>query len=186
MLNEWDEVGGNLPHREYLGWEKSLTELAADPRFQGRFAWEITPEEYDTIRTSWLTHVGAEEKLFVPHSAVDEEAQLALVFGTMTDECVYEIKQTGERWQGQAAARQFYQRFLAAFSGMKWVPRTVVIGPQGVLDVADMTATLEAPFAGFDSVGQTVRLEWVIYFPWNPGQRRFEGETFYSIRALSP
>ncbi len=185
-IYEGSGIGGGPPHREHLGWEKSLTELAADPRFQGRFAWEITPEEYDTIRTSWLTHVGAEEKLFVPHSAVDEEAQLAIVFGTMTDECVYEIKQTGERWQGQAAARQFYQRFLAAFSGMKWVPQTVVIGPQGILDVADMTATLEAPFAGFDSVGQTVRLEWVVYFPWNPDLQRFEGETFYSIRALSP
>jgi hypothetical protein len=69
---------------------------------------------------------------------------------------------------------------------MKPVPQTVVIGPQGILDVADMTATLEAPFAGIDRVGQTVRLEWVIYFPWNPDQRGFEGETFYSVRALSP
>ena len=43
---------------------------------------------------------------------------------------------------------------------MQWVPQTVVIGSQGVLDVADMTATQEAPFGGIDQVGQQVRLEW--------------------------
>ena len=106
-----------------------MTDPAADPRFPGRIARGITPDEYDTIRATRLTHVGAEEKLFVPHSAADEEEQLAVVFGTMTDDCVYEIKQTGERWQGQTAARQFYQRFLAALSGMKWVPRTGFINP---------------------------------------------------------
>nr|MBA2510735.1 hypothetical protein [Rubrobacteraceae bacterium] len=81
-------------------------------------------------------------------------------------------------------ALRFYKRFLAAFSGMQWVPKTVVIGPQGILDVADMTATLEAPFGGLEGVGKQVRQEWVIYFPWNPDQKKFEGETFYSIRPL--
>jgi hypothetical protein len=160
-------------------------QLQSDPRFQGRFAWEVTPEEYDLIRSTWLTHVGAEEKLFVPHTADDEARQLTVVFGTMTDDCLYEIKQSGQRWEGQAAARAFYRTFLGAFSGMQWVPQTVVIGPQGILDVADMTAVQETPFAGIDRVGQTVQLEWVIYFPWNPDQKKFEGETFYSIRLLS-
>jgi hypothetical protein len=103
----------------------------------------------------------------------------------MTDECIYEIKATGERWEGWGGALEFYKSFLAAFSGMQWVPQTVVIGPQGVLDVADMTATQETPFGGIDQVGEQVRLEWVIYFPWNPEQKKFEGETFYSIRSLS-
>ena len=49
-----------------------------------------------------------------------------------------------------------------------------MIGPQGILDVADMTATQEAPFGGIDQVGKQVRLEW-----------EFEGETIYSIRPLS-
>jgi hypothetical protein len=48
-----------------------------------------------------------------------------------------------------------------------------------------MTAAQEAPFGGIDQVGQRVRLEWVVYFPWNPEQKKFEGETFYSIRSLS-
>jgi hypothetical protein len=45
-----------------------MADLQQDPRFQGRFAWEVTPEEYDMVRSIWLKHVGAEEKLFVPHS----------------------------------------------------------------------------------------------------------------------
>jgi hypothetical protein len=31
-----------------------------------------------------------------------------------------------------------------------------------------------------------MRLEWVIYFPWNPDQKKFADETIYSIRPLSP
>jgi hypothetical protein len=48
-----------------------------------------------------------------------------------------------------------------------------------------MTATQEAPFGGIDQVGQRVRAGWVVYFPWNPEQKKFEGETFYSNRSLS-
>jgi hypothetical protein len=56
---------------------------------------------------------------------------------------------------------------------------------QGGLDVTDMTATQEVPFGAIDRVGGQVRLEWVIYFPWNPDQKKFDGETIYSIRPLS-
>jgi hypothetical protein len=107
--------------------------------------------------------VGAEEKLFVPHS--EEERQLEIIRSTMTDNCIYEVRNTGERLEGWEGALQFYKGFLSAFPGMQWVPQTVVIGPQGILDVADMTATQEAPFGGIDQVGEQVRLEWVIYFP---------------------
>jgi hypothetical protein len=51
--------------------------------------------------------------------------------------------------------------------------------------VTDITATLEGPFEGIDGVGGQVRLEWVIYFPWNSDQKKFDGETIYSIRPLS-
>lgn len=102
----------------------------------------------------------------------------------MTDDCVYEVKPSGERLEGWDGALRFYKGFLAAFSGMQWVPQTVVIRPQGILDVADMTATQETSFGGIDQVDKQVRLEWVIYFPWNPDQKKFEGETVYSIRPL--
>ena len=161
-----------------------MSELQSDPRFAGRFAWEVTPEEYDTVRSTWLQHVGAEEKLFVPHSEEVRKEQLEIVRSTMTDDCVYELKTSGERYEGWKGAVEFYERFLAAFTDMQWVPQTVVIGPQGILDVADMTATQQTPFGGIDRAGEQVRLEWVIYFPWNPDKSKFEGETFYSIRPL--
>lgn len=48
-----------------------------------------------------------------------------------------------------------------------------------------MTAKQETTFAGIDRLGQQVRLEWVISFPWNHGQGTFEGETAYSVRVVS-
>jgi hypothetical protein len=72
--------------------------------------------------------------------------------------------------------------FIPAFEDMQWVPQALVIGPQGVLDVADMTGGLVKPFAGLDGVGEQVALEWVIYFPWDTEQHKFRGETVYSIR----
>jgi len=34
-------------------------------------------------------------------------------------------------------------------------------------------------------VGERVALEWVIYFPWDTDQRKFRGETVYSIRSTA-
>jgi hypothetical protein len=53
-----------------------------------------------------------------------------------------------------------------------------------VLDVVNMTGTLVKPFAGLDQVGETVHLQWVIYFPWLPAEGKFKGETIYSMRPL--
>jgi hypothetical protein len=88
------------------------------------------------------------------------------------------------RWQGRAQATEFYRIFLGAFEGMKWVPQALVIGPQVVLDVVNMTGKLLKKFAGLDQVGAQVHLQWVIYFPWVPDQGKFKGEVIYSIQQL--
>jgi len=67
---------------------------------------------------------------------------------------------------------------------MKWVPQALVIGPQVVLDVVNMTGKLLKKFAGLDQVGAQVHLQWVIYFPWVPDQGKFKSEVIYSIRQL--
>jgi hypothetical protein len=69
--------------------------------------------------------------------------------------------------------------------GMQWVPQALVIGPQGVLDVVNMTGRLRQPFAGLTQVGEPVQLQWVIYFPWVPAAGKFRGETIYAIRPLT-
>jgi hypothetical protein len=152
-----------------------------DPRF-APLELEVTPELYDEIRDKWLEHVTNEEKLFVPVSEDEWSRYLGVVLATLTEDCVMEVRSAGIRFDGQAGAREFYETFIPSFEGMQWEPQALVIGPQGVLDVADMTAKLVQPFAGLDTVGDEVSSEWVIYFPWDQAQRKFRGEIIYSIR----
>jgi hypothetical protein len=154
-----------------------------DPRFEP-LERSITEDLYEEIKALWLLHVT--EKLFVPHSEEEGEQALERSLTAFVDDCAMELKPTGERFTGLDGAREYYtQAFIPSFEGMQWTPQALVIGPQGVLDVADMTATLARPFAGFTSVGERVALEWVIYFPWDTDQRKFRGETVYSIRSTA-
>ena len=69
--------------------------------------------------------------------------------------------------------------------GCSGVPQSLVVGPQGVLDVVNMTGTIVKPFAGIDGVGGPVELQWVISFPWLLDVGKFQGETVHSIRPLT-
>jgi hypothetical protein len=165
--------------------EDPVAQLLADPRFKGApITWEITPKGYDAIRRAWLTHVQAEEILFKPFTEEMFQKQIEIMLGVFTDDCVMEIVQAGQRWRGRAQAIEFYRAFLSSILDMEWVPQALVIGPQGVLDVVNMTGRLAKPFAGLDRVGEALHLQWVIYFPWVPAEGRFGGETIYSIRPL--
>lgn len=161
-----------------------VAELLSDPRFKGRpITWGITPEGYDAIRRAWLTHVHAEEVLFKPYTADEFNAQMQIMLSVFTDDCVMELP-TGERWEGHKQAAEFYRVFLSSLQGMEWVPQALVIGPQGVLDVVNMSGRLVRAFAGLTEVGAKVHLQWVIYFPWVPDAGKFKGEMIYSIRPV--
>ena len=162
-----------------------VAQLLADPRFKGApITWEITPDGYDAIRRAWLTHVQAEEILFKPFTEEMFQAQIEIMLSVFTGDCVMEIVQAGQRWQESAQATEFYRLFLSSILDMEWVPQALVIAPQGVLDVVNMTGRLAKPFAGLDRVGAALHLQWVIYFPWVPAEGKFRGETIYSIRSL--
>ena len=148
-------------------------------------AWGVTPEGYDAIRRAWLTHVQAEEVLFKPHTQDEFNTQMKVMLSVFTDDCVMELATTGERWDGHVQAAEFYRLFLSSFEGMEWTPQALVIGPQGVLDVVNMTGKLIKEFAGLKRVGTRVHLQWVIYFPWVPEAGKFKGEVIYSIRQLN-
>ena len=156
-----------------------------DPRFAQIVGRSVSPEEYAEIREQWLAHVTNEEKLFIPHTEAEGKAALDAALESFIDDCEMELVFASERWTGKDGAQKFYAEFLAAFEGMQWVPQALVVGPQGVLDVVNMTATLRQPFAGFTDVGQPVRQEWVILFPWVPSARKFAGEIVYAIRSLA-
>jgi hypothetical protein len=162
-----------------------VAELLGDPRFRGKpITWGTTSEGYDAVRRAWLTHVHAEEVLFKPFTENEFEAQMEVMLSVFTDDCVMELVPTEERWEGRVKAAEFYRLFLGSLEGMQWFPQALVIGPQGVLDVVNMTGKLVTEFAGLQQVGAQVHLQWVIYFPWVPDQGKFKGEMIYSIRPL--
>jgi SnoaL-like domain len=162
-----------------------VAQLLSDNRFKGQpITWGVTSESYDAIRRAWLTHVRAEEVLFKPFTEDEFRTQMQVMLSVFTDDCVMELVSTGERWEGRARVAEFYRVFLSSLQGMEWVPQALVIGPQGVLDVVNMTGKLVKEFAGLKEVGAQLHLQWVIYFPWVPDTGKFKGEVIYSIRPL--
>jgi len=156
-----------------------------DPRFKGSpLTWEADPGEYDRIRHAFLTHVSFEEKLFSPYTDDEWRECMEKMLSVFTDDCIMANAQTGESWNGKAGAEDFYKLFIPAFEGMAWVPQALVIGPQGVLDVVNMTGRLVHDFGGMKATGEQVHLQWVIQFPWVREQQKFSGEKIYSIRPL--
>src|SRR5918911_5662383 len=122
-----------------------------------RLAMEITPELYQTIRRLWIDHSKAEDR-----------RDLDGLIATLAEDCVYELVPTGHRWEGHAGARQFYTSFLGAFPDVRFDLQDIVIGPQGVIEIADMTGTHRGTWAGIEPAGRPVRLQIIIHFPWNP------------------
>lgn len=139
---------------------------------QERLDWEITSQLYHTIRALWIKHSKAED-------ARDLEGLIS----TLTPDCVYEVIPTDQRWEGHAGATQFYTAFLGAFPDVKFNMTDIVIGPQGVIEVTEMTGTHRGPWAGVAPTGQQVRLQIIIHFPWDPRAGKFAGERIYFDRA---
>lgn len=61
--------------------------------------------------------------------------------------------------------------------------RDIVIGPQGVIEVATMTGTHVRAWAGAEATGRSIRLTIVIHFPWDRDAHLFSGERIYLDRA---
>jgi steroid delta-isomerase-like uncharacterized protein len=132
----------------------------------------VSPAEYRSIRRLWIQH-----------SKAEDARDLAGLIDTLAEDCVYEIVPTGQRWEGHDGARAFYTTFLTAFPDVRFDLTDIVIGPQGVIEVADMTGTHRGAWAGIQPTGQSVRLKIIIHFPWDPEKKRFAGEKIYFDRA---
>jgi hypothetical protein len=159
-----DIPGGARAERTRMGVDP-VAQLLSDPRFKGQpITWGVTSEGYDAIRRAWLTHVHAEEVLFKPFTEDEFQTQMQVMLSVFTDDCVMELVPAGKRWEGRTQAAEFYRVFLSSLQEMQWAPQALVIGPQGVLDVVNMTGKLVKAFAGLKDVGAQVHLQWVIYF----------------------
>ncbi len=139
---------------------------------QERLAWESTPELHTAIRRLWINR-----------SKAEDSRDLQGLIATLAEDCVYEVVPTGQRWEGYAGARAFYTGFLGAFPDVKFSLTDIVIGPQGVIEIADLTGTHRGPWAGVPPTGGPVRLQVIIYFPWNPVAQKFAGERVYFDRG---
>jgi predicted ester cyclase len=135
---------------------------------------DATPEEYDEIRELWKRH-----------SIAEDERDIAGLLSTLTDDCVYELVQTGEEWHRHEGAARFYGELLSAFPDIKFDLTDIVIGPQGVCEQANVSGTYEGTWLGRSGNGE--RLEWkvAIFFPWDRQARRFKGERVWADRDFA-
>ena len=126
------------------------------------------------------------KKLWVQHSIAEDRRDIDGLIATLAPACVYEILPTGQRWDGHSGARAFYTDLFAAFPDNRFALTEIVVGPQGVFEVAMLTGTNLGPWAGVPASGLPVSLEVLILFPWDPATERFLGERIWFDRgALS-
>jgi predicted ester cyclase len=123
------------------------------------------------------------KRLWVRHSIAEEARDIDGLIATLAPDCVYEIVPTGQRWVGHDGARAFYTELFAAFPDNAFALSEIVIGPQGVFEVATLTGTNQGPWAGVPPSGLAVSLEVLILFPWDPAAGRFGGERIWFDRG---
>jgi hypothetical protein len=123
------------------------------------------------------------KRLWVRHSIAEDARDIDGLIATLTDDAVYEIVPTGQRWDGIDGARTFYTELFAAFPDNRFELTEIVVGPQGVFEAARLTGTNLGPWAGTPPSGLPVDLEVLILFPWDPPARRFKGERIWFDRG---
>lgn len=128
----------------------------------------VSPEEYKLIREEWKTHSIAEDGRDLPG-----------LMSTLTEDCVYEMPQTGHTWHGHEGATAFYTQLLTAFPDIDFDLQNIVIGPQGVFEEARVTGTHRGEWLGRPGTGEPVEFRVNILFPWDPVRKKFRGERIY-------
>ena len=75
-------------------------------------------------------------ELWKAHSKAEDARDIAGLMATLTDDCVYELVQTGHSWEGHEGATRFYTELLTAFPDIYFSLTSIVVGPQGVCEEA--------------------------------------------------
>ena len=129
---------------------------------------EITPELYRQIRREWIAHSIAEDNRNIPG-----------LLDTLTEDCVYEVVQTGVRWEGHEGAARFYTELLTAFPDIHFDLQNIVIGPQGVWEEAHVNGTHEQDWLDYPATRRHIEFDVNIFFPWDVDRQKFKGERVY-------
>jgi predicted ester cyclase len=147
----------------------------SEPTIQQRLARPFDPVELRRIKRLW-----------VRHSIAEDRRDIDGLIATLAPDCVYEIVPTGQRWMGHRGARAFYTELFGAFPDNAFALSDIVVGPQGVMEVATLTGTNSGPWAGAEATGLPVSLQVLILFPWDPATERFTGERIWFDRGVIP
>jgi predicted ester cyclase len=123
------------------------------------------------------------KRLWVRHSIAEDRRDIDGLIATLAPASVYEMVPTGQRWEGHDGARAFYTELFAAFPDNRFELTEIVVGPQGVFEVATLTGTNVGPWGGAPPSGLPVSLEVLILFPWDPVTERFVGERIWFDRG---
>ena len=119
--------------------------MSTQPTIRQRLAW---PFDLPTLRRI--------KRLWVRHSIAEDARDIDGLIATLAPDCVYEIVPTGQRWEGHAGARAFYSELFGAFPDNAFALTDIVVGPQGVFEVATLTGTNLGPWAGAPPSGLPV------------------------------
>jgi predicted ester cyclase len=130
---------------------------------------DLDPAEYEEIRELWKRHSLAEDNRDLPG-----------LISTLTEDCVYELAQSGHRWERHEGAARFYTELLTAFPDIHFDLTDIVIGPQGVCEEARVTGTHKARWLDVEPTGEFLQWRVIIFFPWDPSARKFKGEKVYT------
>ena len=136
---------------------------------------EITPELYAEIRGLWKKHSLAEDGRDLPG-----------LISTLTEDCVYEIRPEGHRWEGHEGATRFYTQLLTAFPDIHFDLTDIIVGPQGVCEEARVTGTFKQDWLDYPATGEHLTWNVVIFFPWDAERHLFRGERVYTDLTLQP
>lgn len=129
----------------------------------------IDPDEYKAIRKLWIAHSIAEDLRDIPG-----------LMDTLTEDCVYTVVNNDTHWHGKEGATLFYQQLLTSFPDIHFDLQHIVIGPQGVFEEAQVTATYQEQWLDLPAPsGQPIEFSVTILFPWDPEQGLFTGERVY-------
>ena len=116
--------------------------MTGRPSIQAQLARGFDPAELRRIKRLW-----------VRHSIAEDRRDIDGLIATLAPDCVYEIVVTGQRWEGHDGARAFYTELFGAFPDNAFALSEIVVGPQGVFEVATLTGTNQGPWAGHAAVG---------------------------------
>ena len=147
-----------------------LIQESIDKRQHVRDLLAQTPDDYAAVRDLWKAH-----------SLAEDARDIAGLMATLTDDCAYELVQTGHRWEGHEGATRFYTELLTAFPDIDFALTSIVVGPQGVCEEAVVNGTFTAPWLGMEPNGEKMVWRNVIFFPWDPESQLFTGERVYSF-----